>query len=206
MPDSVKLVVEPKTGLKLPGEFCMRGQTTDCAPLAGMGVRVKRIAGVGVKVYACGLYVHPNHARKTLGVAHVGRDVADVAKDQNVFDALLNDHAVGKTARLTFARDLESSKIADALSERLRPALGKDSKSLRTFESYFDDVKFLKGQSLTFSAQDGKLRTSIRGKEVGVIDDGQMCVALFDAYLGKDPVVPGAKKSLGETIAARVVA
>ena len=95
--------------------------------------------------------------------------------------------------------------IADALSERLRPALGKDSKSLRTFETYFDGVTFLKGQSLTFSADGGKLTTSIRGKRVGVIDDAEMCVALFDAYLGKNPVVPGAKKSLGEKLAAHVV-
>ena len=205
VPDAVKFVTEPKTGLRLPGEFCVRGQTSDCAPLAGMGVRVKRIAGVGVKVYACGLYVHPKQARDALGDAHVGRGVAEVAGDQAVFDALLRDARVTKTVRLTFARNLDSAKIADALSERLRPALGKDSKSLRTFETYFDGVTFLKGQSLTFSADGGKLTTSIRGKRVGVIDDAEMCVALFDAYLGKNPVVPGAKKSLGEKLAAHVV-
>ena len=205
VPDAVKFVTEPKTGLRLPGEFCVRGQTSDCAPLAGMGVRVKRIAGVGVKVYACGLYVHPKQARDALGDAHVGRGVAEVAGDQAVFDALLRDARVTKTVRLTFARNLDSAKIADALSERLRPALGKDSKSLRTFEAYFDGVTFLKGQSLTFSADGGALTTSIRGKRVGVIDDAEMCVALFDAYLGKNPVVPGAKKSLGEKLAAHVV-
>ena len=205
VPNAVKFVTEPKTGLRLPGEFCVRGQTSDCAPLAGMGVRVKRIAGVGVKVYACGLYVHPKQARDALGDAHVGRGVAEVAGDQAVFDALLRDARVTKTVRLTFARNLDSAKIADALSERLRPALGKDSKSLRTFETYFDGVTFLKGQSLTFSADGGKLTTSIRGKRVGVIDDAEMCVALFDAYLGKNPVVPGAKKSLGEKLAAHVV-
>ena len=205
VPDAVKFVTEPKTGLRLPGEFCVRGQTSDCAPLAGMGVRVKRIAGVGVKVYACGLYVHPKQARDALGDAHVGRGVAEVAGDQAVFDALLRDARVTKTVRLTFARNLDSAKIADALSERLRPALGKDSKSLRTFEAYFDGVTFLKGQSLTFSADGGALTTSIRGKRVGVIEDAEMCVALFDAYLGKNPVVPGAKKSLGEKLAAHVV-
>jgi hypothetical protein len=68
VPDAVAFVVEPKTGLRLPGEFCVRGQTSDCAPLAGMGVRVKRIAGVGVKVYACGLYVHPKQAKQSVGM------------------------------------------------------------------------------------------------------------------------------------------
>lgn len=49
------------------GEYCTRDKTSDCAPLAGMGVRVKRIAGIGVKVYACGLYVDPTAARKAVG-------------------------------------------------------------------------------------------------------------------------------------------
>ena len=155
-------------------------------------------------MYACGLYVHPKQARDALGDAHVGRGVAEVAGDQAVFDALLRDARVTKTVRLTFAVNLDSAKIADALSERLRPALGKDSKSLRTFETA-RRRHHLKGQSLTFSADGGKLTTSIRGKRVGVIDDAEMCVALFDAYLGKNPVVPGAKKSLGEKLAAHVV-
>jgi hypothetical protein len=104
-----------------------------------------------------------------------------------------------------FARDLESSKIADALAERLRPKLGAHSKSLKTFESYFENVKFAKGTSLTFCADHGKLRTLIKGKEIGVIDDKTMCAALLEVYLGKDPVVPGAKQSLGEKLAASVV-
>ena len=156
-----------------------------------MGVRVKRIAGVGVKVYACGLYVDPSAARAAVGDAYVGRKVSDVAKDQSLFATLLNDAKVEKTARLVFARDLDSAKVSDALSERLRPALGAGSASLRAFESHFEGVQFKKGQSLTFSAVGGKLHTSIQGKEVGAIADPELCVALFDAYLGKDPVVPG---------------
>jgi hypothetical protein len=55
------------------GEYCTRGKTTDCPPLSGVGVRVKRIAGIGVKVYACGLYVHPGQARKAVGDKYVVR-------------------------------------------------------------------------------------------------------------------------------------
>lgn len=203
--DVVPFVVEPKTGLNIPGEFCMRGETKGCAPLMGMGVRVKRIAGVGVKVYACGLFLHPDAVKKAIGGTFFGKNPARVAKDQTLFDFVVNDHAIGKTVRLVFARDLESSKIADALAERLRPKLGAHSKSLKTFESYFENVKFAKGTSLTFCADHGKLRTLIKGKEIGVIDDKTMCAALFEVYLGKDPVVPGAKQSLGEKLAASVV-
>ena len=96
------------------GEYCVRGKTSGCAPLTGMGVRVKRIAGVGVKVYACGLYVDPSAARAAVGDAYVGRKVSDVAKDQSLFATLLNDAKVEKTARLVFARDLDSAKVSDA--------------------------------------------------------------------------------------------
>ena len=186
------------------GEYCVRGKTSGCAPLTGMGVRVKRIAGIGVKVYACGLYVDPSAARAAVGDRYVGRKVSDVAKDQSLYAAVMNDAKVEKTVRLVFARDLDSAKIADALSERLRPALGAGSASLREFESHFEGVQFKKGQSLTFSAVGGKLHTSIQGKEVGAIADPKLCVALFDAYLGKNPVVPGAKQSLGEQLASHV--
>ena len=109
-----------------------------------MGVRVKRIAGVGVKVYACGLYVDPSAARAAVGDAYVGRKVSDVAKDQSLFATLLNDAKVEKTARLVFARDLDSAKVSDALSERLRPALGAGSASLRAFDRT-SRVQFKKG-------------------------------------------------------------
>ena len=121
-----------------------------------------------------------------------------------------NGHAVNgadsveKTVRLVFVRDIDSAKIRDALSERLRPALGAGSPSLKRFEAYFDGVTFKKGQSLTFTASGGKLMTSFGSKEAGVIADGKLCTALFDAYLGKSPVVPSAKESLGQQLAGHV--
>ena len=169
-----------------------------------MGVRIKRIAGIGVKVYACGLYVNPASARAAVGDRYVGKSVKDVAKDQALFDAVNAAADVEKTVRLVFARDIDSAKIRDALSERLRPALGAESPSLRRFEAYFDGVTFKKGQSLTFTASGGKLITSFGSKEAGQIVDGKLCTALFDAYLGKSPVVPSAKESLGEQLAGHV--
>ena len=184
------------------GEYCVKGGK--CAPLTGMGVRIKRIAGIGVKVYACGLYVDPASARAVVGDRYVGKGVRDVAKDQGLFDAVNGADSVEKTVRLVFARDIDSAKIRDALSERLRPALGAGSPSLKRFEAYFDGVTFKKGQSLTFTASGGKLMTSFGSKEAGVIADGKLCTALFDAYLGKSPVVPSAKESLGQQLAGHV--
>ena len=76
-----------------------------------MGVRIKRIAGIGVKVYACGLYVNPASARAAVGDRYVGKSVKDVAKDQALFDAVNAAADVEKTVRLVFARDIDSAKI-----------------------------------------------------------------------------------------------
>ena len=177
-------------------QYCVRGKTSVC-PLTGMGVRVKRIAGVGVKVCACGLCVDPRRSppsatrRRTQSV---GRGEGPIAVRH------VAEHAkVEKTARLVFARDLDSAKVSDALSERLRPALGAGSASLRAFESHFEGVQF---EGAVADVLGGGRRAAHvhSGKEVGAIADPELCVALFDAYLGKDPVVPGSQ-SLGEQLA-----
>ena len=54
----------------------------------------------------------------------MGKKPADVAKDPSLYHAVLSSDDVEKTVRLSFARDIDSAKIRDALSERLRPALG----------------------------------------------------------------------------------
>lgn len=43
-----------------------------------------------------------------------------MAKDQSLYAAVLSSNDVEKTVRLAFARDIDSAKIRDALSERLR--------------------------------------------------------------------------------------
>eukprot|EP00227_Mantoniella_beaufortii_P002216 CAMPEP_0197616070 /NCGR_PEP_ID=MMETSP1326-20131121/60343_1 /TAXON_ID=1155430 /ORGANISM="Genus nov. species nov., Strain RCC2288" /LENGTH=349 /DNA_ID=CAMNT_0043184951 /DNA_START=280 /DNA_END=1331 /DNA_ORIENTATION=- len=232
-----KFVTEPKTGLQLPSEYCTRGPTSGCAPLTGLGVREKRIAGIPIKVYACGLYVDTASAKKAVGSKFVGKKASDVCKDQALYSAVLSSSDVDKTVSLVLARDMDSAKIRDALAERLRlsrvkwhhvtcqmalrhgqrqdprraggaaaAALGAGSPSLKEFEGYFTGgVK--KGQTITFSAVGGKLHTTVPGaSKAGVIADPKLCVALFDVYLGKDPAVPGAKKSLGEKLAGVVTA
>jgi len=154
-------------------------------------VRAALLSGIGVKVYACGLYVDPAAARAAVGDRFVGRAPADVCKDQSLYSTINSSADVEKTVRLTFARDIDSAKIVNALSgmveletlsprhhprsnprfltqiapttwrafvswtlifERIRPALGESSASLKEFEGHFEGVTFKKGQSLTFSA------------------------------------------------------
>ena len=72
-----------------------------------------------------------------------------------------------------------------------------DSPALRAFEAIFDGVSFKKGTSLDFHAtSEGELATFIKGKRVSVIADASLCRALFDCYVGKDPVIPELKSTV----------
>ena len=80
------------------------------------------------------------------------------------------------------------------------PALGRGSGELAAFNSYFDGLKLSKGMEVSFSAAKGALTTVIDGRIMGTISSPSLCAALFGAYLGKDPVAPGAKKAFGDSM------
>ena len=197
----VRFVAEPRTGLKIP-ESTRFGDAL--LTLRAKGARIKRIAGVGIKVYACGIYVNTRDVREAMrAVFGAGASMGEMAESERAFDAL---RRCERAARLVFARDVGGDKIADALAERIRPALGANSKSLHRFEALFNGVTFQKGASLDFHAKiGGALETRIRGQSIGVIHDQALCDALFDAYLGTKPVIPSIKDDMRAWLASMVL-
>lgn len=197
----VRFVTEPRTGLKIP-ESTRFGDAL--LTLRAKGARIKRIAGVGIKVYACGIYVNTRDVREAMrAVFGAGASMGEMAESERAFDAL---RRCERAARLVFARDVGGDKIADALAERIRPALGANSKSLHRFEALFNGVTFQKGASLDFHAKiGGALETRIRGQSIGIIHDQALCDALFDAYLGTKPVIPSIKDDMRTWLASVVL-
>ena len=55
-------------------------------------------------------------------------------------------------------------------------------------------------------AKGGKLTCNVAGKAQKPIASPELCRALFDIYLGKDPVAPAAKDAFGEALAKRITA
>lgn len=89
----------------------------------------------------------------------MGKNPSVVAKDQSLYAAVLSSNEVEKTVRLAFAREIDSAKVCDALSERLRPALGAESVTLKEFERHFDGLTFKKaGEIRYFTGRDGGRR------------------------------------------------
>lgn len=178
------LTEEPTTKLKLPS--AMHG-----LELAGLGVRVKRITAIGVKVYACGIYFDVDALKRAME-----------EEDLSAGDGLERSRAGERSVRLVFARKVGGAQISSALAERIRPRLPENSATLAEFEGIFAGLTFERGVSLDFRASpSGSLTTSIRGKPVSTIDDPRLADALFDAYIGSDPVIPELKSQASAFVA-----
>ena len=108
--------------------------------------------------------------------------------------------------RLVFVRSVKAADVAGAFSERLQPKLGKENAALKAFQKLFSAAEFSNGAVVTMSANRGKLCVGIGGKQVGTIDSAPLVRALFDIYLGKDPVSPSAKRDFGARVAAAAAA
>ncbi len=177
--------------------------------LLGVGIREKTI--FGVDVYAMGIYIEPNAARQTLE-RWEKKTAKELQKDGALYDALLRN-GLPTTLRLEMCRDVDGSDMAEAFDESLGPRmmklfsnqslklprgvqLGKVA-DLQTFRKLFaiDEVK--SGVELLFTwDKDGVLYTRVGGKSMGGIHSYALSRALFDVYLGADPISKSAKKAM----------
>jgi len=194
-------VSEPSSGVLFPVELEVPGGTTSHV-LTGTGIRVKTI--LKVKVYAFGLYVDPNGARSVLGT-YSDRSARDLEGDQAFYRRIL-DQDFATTLRLVMTRDVGGDDMADAFDGALRPrvqraasAMGMPGgeQALDRFRSYFSLGEMTKGAQIVFSCSpDGSLTTAVKGELQPVIKSEALCWALFDVYLGEDPISGDGKKQL----------
>ncbi len=197
-PDSV---VEPNTKVSFP--LRLEPPTVGAThTLTGMGVRTRTV--LGVKVYAFGLYVDAVAAAETLK-SWAGRSAGDLERDASFYGELVKDN-FGKTLRLVMTRDVDGPTMAEAFDKALGPRVQRageelgmpgGEEALATFRGYFGVSQLTKGSELIFSwVPGGKLITTIQGKTEGEIASPAFCWALFDVYLGTNPISPGGKKTV----------
>ena len=196
-------VTEPESGVAFP-------VTLQIEPgkhvLAGTGIRTRTVAKV--KVYAFGIYLDPQAAREKLAV-WAGRSERDLQQDPSFYDALLKD-SLPKSLRLVMTRDVEGARMAEAFHDVLGPRVRRAATSMNmpggeealgTFRGLFGAATMTKGTELVFTClPGGTLKSTIQSKPAADIQSAALCWALFDVYLGKDPISGGGKK----TVIARV--
>ena len=200
------VVHERNSGVPFPVELTAPGTET-VHVITGTGIRTKTF--LKVKVYAFGLYVDPAGARTALA-DYAGMEGKELEKNDTFFDTVL-EQDFGMTLRLVMTRDVGGEDMAEAFDGALRPRVQRAAAemdmpggeaALDEFRGFFSVDEMTKESAIVFScAPDGTLRTSVKGEVQPEIASEALCWALFDVYLGKDPISGGGKKNIGKAFA-----
>lgn len=197
LPLRAQTYTDPSTKVDFPTTLTVDGGARQ---LTGTGVRTRTV--LKVKVYAFGLYVDPAGAKSALS-AWAGK-TADQLEADEAFYAKLLELGFPMTMRLVMTRNVDGSTMAEAFDGALRPrvvaAAGKGKPggeaALDQFRGYFGE-RVTEGTELVFSCTpEGQFTTSIGGQAKAPINSAALCWALFDVYLGAEPISPDGKKTV----------
>jgi hypothetical protein len=206
-PDTVK---EDETGVRF---------STELQPPGGPdGERDQHLLATGcrekfwINVYAYGLYLDQVGAfgelsKMIAGKSNVKLSMKDVER--------INVAAIPRTLRLVMVREIDAEDLREAfedyLGRRLKnrgnaEAQKKSFAHLKTFRDYFaDDVS--DGTEIVFvwrpgtkPGESGTLTTSISGRIVGNLPSADVAWALFDCYVGKDPISEDAVETMAKQL------
>ena len=172
--------------------------------LLGMGIREKTVFNVNVYSYA--LFVDQKTVQKDLA-KWKGAPKSKVEKDSALFSKLLTQVGT-KELRLRFCRKVDTEDIVSAFEDSLKPRIlsirkresvteAKKLENLNRFRKFFKADKIKDGNELRFTWHpDGTLSTVVNGVRSPDIMAPALCKALFDVYIGKDPISKSGKKKL----------
>ncbi len=168
--------------------------------LMGTGIRQRTI--FRVNVYAFGLYVDADGARAALS-EFAGTTAAALARDEG-FTRHLLDLDFGMTLRLVMARTVSGGDVAEAFDDALRPRMpwaggtaDATAVALAWLRSYLDVDEVRRDAEIVFSCGPaGRLTMTVDGAERPPIDSRALCRALFDVYLGEEPIERDGRRNL----------
>jgi hypothetical protein len=208
----VPTVEEPSTDVEFPVRLTVVDKKTT-HELAGMGVRVKKKFFMKFKVYAVGFYIDEKAALPVLRKSAADLSVKKLEDSKDFRKALLSDK-FGKTVRLVMVRDVDADTMAEAFEDSLWPrmkARTKETKdrtaakaALDKFRGFFEK-EAEEDQVMDFTwVPGGKLYAVVDGKKFPVVQNEALCWALFDIYLGDDPISDDAKTNIFGALRAKL--
>lgn len=181
---------DPSTGLSF-------GESHSGSKLAGLGTRTKG----PLKIYSAALYVNPTMVRFKLG-KYKGQP-ADGLK-QEFYDALVKSSVI-KVIVLKMAMGISKEKLANALSDSVRPRMGGDLDAVPKFadailSGFQAGGKASAGTELAFGLQGNGLCVSVNGKSCGSVKSSKLVEALTKCYMDDKAVSPALKRSCASGI------
>ncbi len=146
--------------------------------LNGMGVRIKKVAFIGINIYAAALYLP--------------------AKEANPAKILAADEPRQLVMHFLY-KEVGRDKLLEAWDEGFKNNAGAALAALKdriaTFDGYWSDMKKGDVAVLTYIPGQGT-KVEIKGKEMGVIAGKEFAEALFAIWLGPKPPNESLKKGL----------
>ncbi len=136
-----------------------------------------------------------------------GVSAKKAGKDKALFSKLLTQSGT-KELRMRFCRKVDAEDIVEAFEDSLKPRIlklkkgkaGSEAeklKNLNKFRKFFSLDKLRDGNELRFTWHpDGTLSTVVTGERKPDLLAPELCKALFDVYLGSDPISSSGKKKL----------
>ena len=168
--------------------------------LMGTGIRQRTI--FRVKVYAFGLYVDADAARTALA-EFAGATAEALGRDQHFTHRLL-DLDFGMALRLVMTRTVGGADVAEAFDDALRPRMpragaGADdaAEALARLRGHLDVEEVRRDAEMVFSCGPaGRLAMTVDGAGRPPFESRALCRALFDVYLGEDPIERDGRRNL----------
>ncbi|RZC68373.1 hypothetical protein C5167_031629 [Papaver somniferum] len=185
--------VEPTTDVKFQKSLTLPGCSNSLS-LLGSGYREKKIAIIGVKVYAAGFYANES-ITETLN-AWKGRSASDIQGDSSLYDSIFQA-SLEKSLQIVLVRDVDGKTFWDALDEAISPRIKVpkpvDESALSTFRSTFEGRPLKKGTLIFLTWLDpSKMIVSISSDGLpsavdATIDSTNVTSALFDVFFWEFP-------------------
>ncbi|PHT43729.1 Fatty-acid-binding protein 3 [Capsicum baccatum] len=205
---SVGSTEEPATKVKFQRSLSLPGCSTSLS-LLGTGYREKVFAIIGIKVYAAGLYVNDSVFSRL--DAWRGRSAAEIQQDPSLFNNIFEAN-LEKSLLIVLVRDIDGKTFWDALDEAISPRIksptADDKSALSTFRDVFQGKPLKKETSIFLTWIDPTkmlVSLSFDGMPSSVdatIESTDVASALFDVFLGGDPVSPTLKASVAKGLEA----
>ena len=168
--------------------------------LMGTGIRQRTI--FRLKVYAFGLYVDADAARAALS-EFAGATVEALGRDGR-FTRRLLDLDFGMALRLVMTRTVSGGDVAEAFDDALRPRMpragaGADdaAAALARLRGHLGVEEVRRDAEIVFSCGPaGRLAMTVDGAAPPPFESRALCRALFDVYLGDDPIERDGRRNL----------
>ncbi|MDG1498802.1 MAG: chalcone isomerase family protein [Planctomycetota bacterium] len=207
--DKVPTVEEPETEVEFPISLIVLPKTEKRKEvkhdLSGMGVRVKTKFFMDFEVYALGFYMDEERGLAALKEPAANLSVSKLEESKEFRKALLGD-GFGKTMRLVMVRDVDADDMAEAFDDVLWPRMKDRSEgekelsaakiALKKFKDLFEK-EAEEDQVLDFTwIPGGEMYAVVDGKRHPVVKSAALCWALFDAFVGDDPISKDAKENI----------